>query len=70
MNKLMPFDLLVKTLSVNYGKEFTEQSRKNIAYKKTYFADLFARWQQGYNKKLNGLLRRYTTNPAPNNRKR
>jgi len=61
MTKLKPLAPLVKTMTFDYGKEFTERSKMDAALNSTtYFADPFASWQRGSNENFIGLLRQYT----------
>ena len=50
-----PLSSRVKTLTVDNGKEFADQSLGIL----TYFADPYCSWQRGSNESFNGLLRQY-----------
>lgn len=66
LTKLKPLAPLVKTLTFDNGKEFTEYQRIDTALKSTtYFADPFASWQRGSNENFNGLLRQYIPKKRP-----
>lgn len=55
-----PVAPLVKTITFDNGKEFTEHQRIDAALKSTtYFADPFTIWQRGSNESFNELLRQY-----------
>jgi IS30 family transposase len=61
MTTLKPLAPLVKTMTFDYGKEFTERSKMDAALNSTtYFADPFASWHRGSNENFIGLLRQYT----------
>ena len=57
---LMPYKELVKTITADNGKEFSEHEYVskllNIDF---YFADPYSSWQRGANENYNGLLRQY-----------
>jgi IS30 family transposase len=66
MAKLKPLAPLVKTLTVDNGKEFTGHKTIDAALNSTpYFADPFASWQRGSNENFNGLLRQYIPKKRP-----
>ena len=64
--QLNPVTPLVKTLTFDNGKQFTEHRRIDTALQSTtYFADPFASWQRGSNENFNGLLRQYIPKKRP-----
>ena len=66
ITQLNPVIPLVKALTFDNGKEFTEHRRIDTALQlTTYFADQFACWQRGSNENLNGLLRQYIPKKRP-----
>ncbi len=55
-----PFEVRVKTLTYDNGKEFSGHALVDAALNSTgYFARPFARWERGSNENFNGLLRQY-----------
>ena len=66
ITQLNPVTPLVKTLTFDNGKEFTQHSKIDAALNSTtYFADPFASWQRGSNENFNGLLRQYIPKKRP-----
>jgi IS30 family transposase len=60
MTKLKPLAPLMKILTFDNGKEFTEHSKIDIVLQSTAdFADPFTSWQRRSNENFNGQLRRY-----------
>lgn len=60
VQSLQPIAELVKTITLDNGKEFTDHQRVDRELGSTiYFADPFASWQRGTNENFNGLLRQY-----------
>lgn len=60
VQSLCPFAGLVKTITLDNGKEFTDHQQVDQALGSTiYFADPFSSWQRGSNENFNGLLRQY-----------
>jgi IS30 family transposase len=60
VQSLQPIAELVKTITLDNGKEFTDHQRVDREIGSTiYFADPFASWQRGTNENFNGLLRQY-----------
>jgi IS30 family transposase len=63
---LTPYQIKVKTITFDNGKEFAEHARIDQSLKSTtYFADPFASWQRGSNENFNGLLRQYIPKKRP-----
>jgi IS30 family transposase len=57
---LEPYADVVKTITLDNGKEFTHHEKVDQELgSTTYFADPFASWQRGTNENFNGLLRQY-----------
>lgn len=57
---LKPFEVRVKTLTYDNGKEFCGHAKIDQALGSTgYFARPFASWERGSNENFNGLLRQY-----------
>ena len=66
VQSLCPFAGLVKTITLDNGKEFTDHQQVDRALGSTiYFADPFASWQRGTNENFNGLLRQYIPKKRP-----
>ena len=63
---LTPFEVRVKTLTYDNGKEFCGHALVHEALNSTgYFARPFASWERGNNESFNGLLRQYVPKKRP-----
>jgi len=57
---LKPIAAMVKTLTYDNGKEFSEHAATDKALGSVaYFADPYSSWQRGSNENLNGLVRQF-----------
>ena len=66
VESLKPFGGLVKTITLDNGKEFADHQRVDQMLGSTiYFADPFASWQRGTNENFNGLVRQYIPKKRP-----
>lgn len=63
---LSPFEVRVKTLTYNNGKEFCGDGLIDEALTSmVYFARLFASWERGSKENSNSLLRQFVTQKCP-----
>ena len=63
---LAPYNLSVKTITCDNGKEFAKHESVDAQlHCRTFFARPYASWQRGTNENTNGLIRQY----IPKNRR-
>jgi IS30 family transposase len=66
IKELTPFEVRVKTLTYDNGKEFCGHALADAALNSTgYFARPFASWERGSDENFNGLLRQYVPKKRP-----
>jgi IS30 family transposase len=60
IGELAGYDIFVKTITFDNGKEFALHDEVALAFDAdTFFAEPYSSWQRGLNENTNGLLRQY-----------